>query len=101
MKTLRVINEKHYVREEIRLSPAEIELAIREYLESRITRLQTGWNISVNYPLEAKAVCSKWAGFTCPKCDSSMTVRQCKAKDCNKLVCEETEASGKCCGCVN
>ncbi len=101
MKTLRVINEKYYQQEEIRLSPSDIELAIKEYLESRFTKFQTGWNIAVDYTEETKVVCSKWAGFTCPKCNSSMTVTCCNSDNCNRLVCEETESLGKCCSCVN
>ncbi|HRH42033.1 MAG TPA: hypothetical protein PKY82_10340 [Pyrinomonadaceae bacterium] len=101
MKTLRIINEKYYVQEEIKLSASDIELAIKEYLESRIAKFQKGWNISVDYPMEAKAVCSKWAGFTCPKCSSSMTINHCNSDGCNKLVCEETENLKMCCGCAN
>ena len=99
MKTLRIINEKYYVQEEIRLSPSDIELAIKEFLETRFAKFQTGWNISVDYAVEAKAVCSKWAGFSCPECDSLMTVNQCLSEDCVKLVCEKTESLGKCCEC--
>jgi hypothetical protein len=101
MKTLRVVNEKYYQQEEIKLSPSDIQLAIREFLENRFTKFQTGWNISVDYVLEAKAVCSKWAGFTCPKCESSMTVTPCSSTDCHKLVCEGTELLGRCCSCIN
>lgn len=101
MKTLRVVNEKHYQREEIKLSSTDIQLAIKEYLENRFAKFQTGWNISVDYTEETKVVCSKWAGFTCPKCNSSMTVNQCSSDNCRKLVCEETEDFGKCCGCLN
>jgi hypothetical protein len=101
MKTLRVVNEKHYQREEIKLSPTDIQLAIKEYLENRFIKFQTGWNISVDYTEETKVVCSKWAGFICPKCNSSMTVNQCSSDNCRKLVCEETEGFGKCCSCVN
>ena len=100
MKTLRVVNEKYYQQEEIRLSSSDVQLAIKEFLESRFAKFQTGWNISVDYIEEAKAVCSKWAGFTCPKCNSSMTVKQCESRSCTKLVCEETEGLGKCCGCA-
>jgi hypothetical protein len=101
MKTLRVVNEKHYQQEEIKLSSTDIQLAIKEYLENRIAKFQTGWNIAVEYTEETKVTCSKWAGFTCPKCNSSMTVTQCSSDNCVKLVCEEAESLGKCCGCVN
>lgn len=100
MKTLRVVKEKYYQQEEIKLSSSDIKLAIKEYIENRIAKFQTGWNISVDYPLEAKAVCSKWAGFTCSKCDSSMTVKQCSSAGCSNSVCEKTESSGNCCGCA-
>lgn len=101
MKTLRVVNEKHYQREEIKLSPTDIQLALKEYLENRFAKFQTGWNISLDYTGETKVVCSKWARFTCPKCNSSITVTQCSSDNCNKLVCEETENLRKCCSCVN
>lgn len=101
MKTLRVVNEKHFQQEEIKLSPSDIQLAIKEYLENRFAKFQTGWNIVVDYTEGTKVVCSKWAGFTCPKCNSSMTVSQCNSTNCHKLVCEGTESSGKCCQCLN
>jgi hypothetical protein len=100
MKTLRVVNEKHFIQEEIKLSPADIETAIKEFLESRIEKFQTGWSISVDHTGDANAVCSKWAGFTCPKCSSSMTVVECESEGCFRAVCEGQEAHGKCCGCA-
>lgn len=100
MKTLRVINEKHYQQEEIRLSPSDIQLAIKEYLENRFAKFQTGWNISVDYAVEAKAICSKWFAFTCSKCNSSMTSISCKSKECQNPVCENNIKVSKCCACL-
>jgi len=100
MKTLRIIKEKYYLQEEISLSPSDIELAIREFLETRYPEFRAGWNIAVDYPAEAMAICSKWAGFTCSKCRSMMTTATCLSEDCRRPVCEKHEKSNKCCGCI-
>lgn len=100
MKTLRVVKEKHYQEEEIKLSSADIQQAIKEFLEARFAKFQTGWNISVEYPAEAKAVCSKWFAFTCSKCNSSMTSITCKAKECQNSVCDKNIKVSKCCACL-
>ena len=76
-------------------------MAIKEYIENRFTKFQTGWNISVDYTEETKVVCSKWAGFAYPKSTSSMTVNHYSSDNCVKFACEETENAGKCCSCVN
>lgn len=100
MKTLRIINQKHYVQEEIILSPDDINLAIKEFLESRIAKFQTGWNISIDYVVETQAVCSRWTGFTCSICKSMMTTLDCQNTDCYHPVCEKNENLKKCCVCV-
>ncbi len=47
MKTVRKMTQKHQLQEETILSSTDLELAIKEFIERRITRFQIGWYISI------------------------------------------------------
>lgn len=101
MKTNRLVNEKYYLEEELTLSPTEVQLAVKEFLQSRIEKFQTGWSISLKSVPEVNVVCSKWTGFTCPKCQSPMTSKVCKSKGCQNFTCDNNGEISKCCVCLS
>jgi len=101
MKTNRLINEKFYLEEEISLSPTEVQLAVREFLESRLSKFQIGWSIKLKNIPQIEVVCSRYTGFECQKCRSSKTTKTCQTKLCNHSVCESNYQIGKCCYCLS
>ena len=101
MKTNRLINQKYYLEEELTLSPMEVQKAIQEFIESHLSKFQIGWNIKLKNIPQIEVVCSRYSGFDCQKCRSSITTKTCQSKHCNHSVCESNYQIGKCCNCLS
>lgn len=100
MKITRLSNQKYYQEEEIKITSAEVKLALLEYLGNCLPKFQTGWNFSFKSVSEIAVTCSRFTGFTCQNCQSARTTKICCAKNCNNLVCEKNYEIGKCCVCL-